>query len=201
MKAIHRIWLGDEMPPTFKEFGERWVSLNPGWMLCEWTDYDDVPIEGPLYDLFHASKTIFPDDWKRFEADLLRLELLYRFGGLYVDTDVEPLEPIGDRFNKRDTFYAARSPQGGTVHPITNAVMYSSKKHPFVNQCIIEIAQAVYVYGGERLAMAVGPWHLTRMYDAGFWPTVEIIEGLYAKNSWLIHHWNTGKRKRGKGLG
>lgn len=197
-KVIHRIWLEDPMPPAFRRFGEQWQTLHPEWHVIDWTDPADLPTlhNQGLYD---EAESIYPDDWKRFQADLVRLELLHRYGGVYVDTDVEPLKPIDPLAGL--ACFAGRSPQHiGGHHPITNAVIGSQPNNAWIAMCVLTIPQAVNRYRHRPLAQSVGPWHLTRVYEDGDWPTVTILDDLYTQG-WFTHHWNNARRKRGAGLG
>src|SRR5436190_16517529 len=87
-RIIHRVWLGAEpMPEDFRRYGESWRRHHPGWRMRLWTD-EDLPELGDRRALerarHHAER-----------ANLVRYEVLRRFGGVYVDTDVECLRPIG----------------------------------------------------------------------------------------------------------
>lgn len=197
-RIIHRIWLDEPMPETFIGYGRRWAQLHPSFELVTWSSSHDLP---PLInqELFDQAQQIIPRDWVRFRADVVRLELLHRFGGLYVDTDVEPARPV-DTLLGGVACLAGRSPQHiAGVHPITNAVMAAIPQHPFVRACIDGLPAAVEAFAGRSLAQMAGPWHLTRTYDAGDWPDVTIIDGLY-EAGWWTHHWNTGARKAGRGV-
>ena len=93
-KLIHRAWFGPrEMPNEYVEYGEKWRDLNPSWHLIDW-NYETVP-QLINEDLFHECGTIWrpnPGAAKTTsitqvaQADLLGYELLYSFGGLYVNT-------------------------------------------------------------------------------------------------------------------
>ena len=57
-------------------------------------------------------------------SDIIRLEVLFRFGGVYVDTDVECLRPIDPLLREGADFFAAYM-RPGTVN---NAVIGSVGK-------------------------------------------------------------------------
>jgi mannosyltransferase OCH1-like enzyme len=161
---VHRIWLDDPMPPEFEGYGRRWTDLHPDWVVYDWRSTRSLPklING---ELFHDAREIIPKDWKRFQADLLRLELLYLYGGVYADTDVEPLRSF-DPLRSLGAFVAwspNRGPNGQRL--LTQAVLGFTSRHPFLKACIDGIPDAVREHGDRPLAQMVGPWHITRMWD------------------------------------
>lgn len=199
-RVVHRVWLGDSLPERFATYGEQWRRLHPDWKITDWQDYDALP---PLRNqgLFDQAERLYPSDWKRFEADLLRLELLWLHGGVYSDTDVEPLRPIDDLL-RGHSCVVGRSPQHRRgEHPITNAVMAATPGHPYVGALIDGIPAAMREHGRKTLAQSVGPWHLTRTYEAGDWSDVTVLSAdeLYGED-WLRHDWNTAARRRGEGV-
>lgn len=183
------------MPQAFAEFGEQWSKAHPGWEVVEWTDSRDLP---PLVnqEAFEAAERLYPRDHKRFRADLLRLELLLLYGGIYVDTDTQPrcsLEPL-----RSHSCFVGRSPQHvGGDHPLTQAVLGTTPGHPFIRALVEGIPAALAEHGHRTLAQSVGPWHVTRTFRGGEFG-VAVIEDLYER--WVTHHWNNGLRKRGQGL-
>lgn len=86
-RVFHRIWLGGQpMPQEYVDFGRGWLELNPGWEMREWN-------ESNLPEL--VTGTLFREARNYSQAsDVLRYELLYRFGGVYLDTDFEALKPL-----------------------------------------------------------------------------------------------------------
>lgn len=92
-KIIHAIWLGNnEMPGDQKQFVEGWKKKMPDWEIKVWGD-DDLKDFGKGIP--------FVDDLKRdkkygFISDWYRLYLVYTYGGVYIDTDVEVLKSFDD---------------------------------------------------------------------------------------------------------
>ncbi len=79
-KIFHFIWIGkNTMPPVYLEYIESWIKLHPDYQFCIWND-DNIPklLNQDLYD----SATHYA-----MKADILRYELLYVFGGIYIDCD------------------------------------------------------------------------------------------------------------------
>ena len=102
-KVFHQIWLGrKEIPGKFRAGGVGWAEMNPGWRVEWWTD-DRVPEIVNRKEFEGADKMAA-------KSDILRYELLWRFGGIYVDSDMEPLRPIGELLDGVNAFYGDERP-------------------------------------------------------------------------------------------
>lgn len=85
-RTIHQIWLGSPVPEHLKKWMESWTKCK-GWKYKLWTDEEikDFPIYNRrIFDLRRNYAE---------QANVLRYEILFREGGLYVDTDFECLNP------------------------------------------------------------------------------------------------------------
>lgn len=204
------------MPPTFRSYGERWVDLHPGWELTDWSHPTAIRgMRATSRHLIDSARHLCPRDWRRFQADVARLEVLWLHGGVYVDTDVQPRQPLDGWLAEYgidtdglpyEVCVAGRSPQSiRSQHPITNAVMIATPRHPFVGACLDRLPRDAHAPGlrGRPLAQRIGPWMLTRVYEAGWWPTVLVVPAaeLYGDRSPLQHMWNSARRRRGVPLG
>lgn len=91
-KIFHQVWINDrspELPDRFKMYRDSWLRFHPEWSYRLWNleTLDFVPESHKLLgECRHPAQM----------ADLLRIEILYRFGGVYIDTDFECLRPIDD---------------------------------------------------------------------------------------------------------
>lgn len=101
-KTFHWIWLGNnEMPATFVEYRRGWLEKHPGWEYAIWTDANLPPLANQRE--FDAAKTMAQ------KADILRYEIMHRFGGVYLDTDFECLRNIEPLLWNVDGFAGAQS--------------------------------------------------------------------------------------------
>lgn len=199
-RLIHRLWLDDPLPEPFAANGRRWAELHPEFEVIDWLHSAELP-RLRNQDLVDRAAEVYPNDWKRFIADLVRLELLWCYGGVYADTDVTPHRHVGPLLDGRSCV-VGRSPQRSRgVHAITNAVMAAEPGHPYIDALICRIPAAVRQYGHLSLARSVGPWHLQRTYDSAGWPVVTVLghKELYG-GKWLTHAWNSAARRRGAGV-
>jgi hypothetical protein len=122
--TIHHIWLGLPMPADADARRRAWQLANPGWDVRRWTEANIPPDARP--ELFERLRT--PAE----RADLLRLAILRRHGGVVVDPrlSVRPLAP----FLPDAGCFAAAAP-GGTV---TTAVLGAAAGHPAIEAVIAE---------------------------------------------------------------
>ena len=85
-RVLHQIWLG-ERPFPYGEERATWLHHHPDWEHRLWTESE---LPGDLQLAEAANLLRQPAE----RADILRLELLHRHGGVYVDADFECLKPI-----------------------------------------------------------------------------------------------------------
>jgi len=164
-RVLHRIWRGGPMPAEFVVYGNCWRKLHPKWECIDWLDDAQIP-DAPAAAVFARARELAPRDHLRFEADIMRLQLLWLLGGVYVDCDVQPLRPLDELLAGVECF-ASWSPHrgGGGKRLLTNAVMGAVPGHPFIGACLAGLPAAVERYRGRSLAQMVGPWHISRVYE------------------------------------
>ncbi len=161
-RLLHRIWFGGPMPDEFVKYGVKWRALHPEWTIVDWPGEQALPELSWVYDF---AEQFAPGDHLRFQADVLRLAILWTYGGVYVDTDVEPLRPIDELLEGVECF-ASWSPNRGKggERLLTNCVMGAVPRHLFIGRCIEGLGDAVRKYAGRTVVQMVGPWHLSRTY-------------------------------------
>ena len=161
---VHQIWLGSQVPEKYYEWMASWMKII-GWEYRLWTDDDVKHLKLYNQELYDQS-TNYGE-----KADILRLEILHRFGGIYVDTDYECFRPeILDELHKSYDFYIGFEPvEHGFVKKfnmfkVCNAVMASAPHHPLMKDFIENLKANYYAYREccgpvER----TGPSYLTRI--------------------------------------
>lgn len=90
-KVIHYCWFGgNKLPISAVKCINSWKKFFPDYEIKEWneTNYDvrKIPYIAEAYD---EKKYAFVSDYARFD-------ILYQFGGLYFDTDVEVIKKLDD---------------------------------------------------------------------------------------------------------
>jgi len=196
---IHQIWLGGEIPKQFRRWGDSWKKFHPNWEYRLWTDKDIE--EFNLTNKYFYSKA--HNHGQR--SDIFRHEILYRLGGIYVDTDFECLKPLDD-FMHLDFFTSSGYSASVELYP---ALVGSIPGHPILGRYIKDMK---YIEAATWKGMfeSTGPYYFTQCFlkevtkeTKGVvtfppkffypWPNharVDIDPYSYVKSySYAIHHW------------
>lgn len=90
-KIIHYCWFGrGPLPELAQKCIASWKKYLPDYEIKEWNeDNFDVNIIPYTAEAYQAKKYAFVSDYARFW-------ILYKYGGIYFDTDVEVIRPIDD---------------------------------------------------------------------------------------------------------
>jgi mannosyltransferase OCH1-like enzyme len=147
-RLIHRIWFGPEPPARVVELETAWREMNPGWSVHTWREWDLPVLRNQLW--FDAA------EHPAAQADIARLELLYRFGGVYVDTDLTPLRPIEPLIAEIEFFIGAEDHQW-----LGTAIIGSRPQHPFLTMLIDGIGPSILAHPGEEPNVQTGPKYVT----------------------------------------
>lgn len=90
-KVIHYCWFGgNPLPASAKKCIASWRKYLPDYEIKEWNESNfDVNIIPYTAEAYKAKKYAFVSDYARFW-------ILYKYGGLYFDTDVEVIKNMDD---------------------------------------------------------------------------------------------------------
>ena len=90
-KVIHTFWFGDnEMPPVYRQCLSSWEKYAPNLEIRIWNQKTYHPGNCLFYE-----QAVQRKNWA-FASDYARADVLRRYGGIYMDLDVEMLRPIDD---------------------------------------------------------------------------------------------------------
>jgi hypothetical protein len=164
-RTFHHIWLGpDPLPKEHGPWIETWKQHHPDWEFRMWTE-DNLP-ENPLR----------PEVLERLRApveraDILRLEIVYRHGGVYLDTDLECLRPLDDVLEDREFVGVCHKPGR-----ITNTAIAAVPGHPLLKRALGEVRpmDMYWTNASERLKEVAGPLLLDRLVPD--YPEVKLLE-------------------------
>lgn len=84
-RVLHLIWVGSEVPVEVNEGWALWAEALPGWEVQRHTDGSGSwPLTAALTEQLNLHPVVL--------ADIVRIEVVCRHGGVYVDSDTRPVE-------------------------------------------------------------------------------------------------------------
>jgi len=96
-KKIHYVWFGNAKPEKVLKCIESWKKNLPDYEIIEWNE-TNFDVEEEL-----KNNKFFRECYKRqlwaFVADYVRVKILYNYGGIYLDTDMEIIKDISSLLN------------------------------------------------------------------------------------------------------
>ncbi len=156
-KHIHQIWIGGPLPEVFKKYIYTWKQMHPDWEYTLWTD-KKIRELFPLYNQNYYDQS----DGMGVKSDLLKWEIIYRFGGVYVDVDFECLQPLDDLHYRYD-FYTAFQPLDAFFVQLGAALYAGHPEHPILKHCIETIKDDWHHKGAPKKS---GPCHFSKSFMA-----------------------------------
>lgn len=90
-KLIHTFWFsGEEIPRSYQKCLDSWKRYCPDYEIKIWNSNNyDVTQNAYMYEAYQKK------EWA-FVSDYARLDVIYKYGGIYMDMDVEVLRKLDD---------------------------------------------------------------------------------------------------------
>ena len=110
-KVIHYCWFGgNPLPKSARQYIDSWKKNFPGYEIKEWNESNfDV-------NVIPYTAAAYKDRKYAFVSDYARFWILYNYGGVYFDTDVEVRRPLLDIIEKGPCM----GPSEGEVETLEN---------------------------------------------------------------------------------
>ncbi|MEX0940372.1 MAG: glycosyltransferase [Candidatus Babeliales bacterium] len=153
-KLIHQIWLGSEFPEEYREWQASWLQIHPDWQYKLWTDEDVKMLKLYNQNLFDNAVNYAQ------QSDILRYEILYRFGGLYIDIDFRCLKPFDVLHHCYDFYIGIMST--GTVD--LGIGLIGSKPHSPILKEVIKSMCAKKIKSYQDILSATGNLHFMKAF-------------------------------------
>lgn len=91
-KIIHQTWKDENIPNELKQFQLSWKNHHRDWEYKFWTDDDLEEFIKTNYREFYSFYCNYPHQIQRVDA--ARYFIMYHFGGIYADLDMQCLVPF-----------------------------------------------------------------------------------------------------------
>ena len=209
-KIIHYCWFGrNPLPPLAIKCIESWRKYLPDYEIKEWNeDNFDVNIIPYTAEAYAQKKYAFVSDYARFW-------ILYKYGGIYFDTDVEVIRPLDDiiargGFMGFETDYE----EGSTPHEIsTNPGLglgvapglglikkmldfyeiqhFKNEQNTRKQITVVYIATKILEENGLKQAPGIQEVQGVRIYPSEYFCPINVTTGKLhiTKNTRSIHHY------------
>lgn len=204
-KIIHQIHLGQNaMKAEEVQWQNTWKLKNPDWDFILWDD------EKVKKDLNITYLEIF-NECKNFseKSDVLRFDILYQFGGLYIDTDFECLKNIDPLFENKEVVLFRQSEE-----KICGAFFGATKGNDHVKKLIDGLPERYERFGKRPDVISdvkYGPEYVTHtlgyeiaevdgfgsekktVYPYMWWQTTRKTEDFSKTHpeAYAVHHWGS----------
>ena len=189
-KTIHQIWIGNKNKAPEKHMNT-WKI--PGWEYMLWDEeaINEFGLKNrELYD-FYYEKEIYHG-----ASDVVRIEVLNYYGGVYIDADTERLKDITPLLKNYDMFAA-----GDISVRVPNGVIGSVPNHPVLENYIKamgtaeEVEPAWSTIGGSMFTKMINQYgtNKTHIYPTRtFYPNNKRGEPRKGSEKvYAIHYWGS----------
>ncbi len=143
--------MGQSLPREYAEFRQTWIDLHPGWALRDWNERNMPPLTNQRE--FDQARSYAE------KSDIARVELLYRYGGVYIDTDFECFKNI-EELVAGLTIWVGQDEDDR----ICGGIMGSVAGHSFLEKVIAAIPDSIATHPDDSPVVTTGPVLLDRVY-------------------------------------
>ena len=160
-KIIHQLWIGPHPAPI--KLMNTWKEKHPDFEYILWNESEFVK-RGVTFRT--AAKMELTEICGK--VDMMRWELLYRYGGVFIDADSICIEPLDDVFMNKSAF-ATYENENARKDLIANGNMGFPVGHPLCRDIIEWILsdESDDLIRGFKAWYSVGPALLTKFLNTG----------------------------------
>lgn len=207
------------MPDSYAEYGEKWVELNPGWQVIDWTEEMVKDIGHHWPKVGHVINNLYDRDDGRNGielyvqiADIVGYYLPWKYGGYYFNMDMEPVRPFFDPMPDKAWASYENNEDGRIVNAAVGA---PEKENPFWATMLEALPDSYWKNPVDEMIMTTGPGFLTVManlhpeqihvfpthtFNPVHWKEIPVggdASGMpYPEGTIARHHWGHKKDQR-----
>ena len=133
-KIIHYIWLGSSpLPDELSKCIDSWLRYMPDYQIMKW---DNSVVE--RIGMTFVNEAIQAGRWA-FASDVIRLWVLFQYGGIYLDTDVKVFKSFDPLLNNHAFIGRENCLQLGrnkTEYHLTSFCFGAEKGSVYIKRCL-----------------------------------------------------------------
>jgi mannosyltransferase OCH1-like enzyme len=156
-KLIHHVWVGAKpFPAEARGFIETWKRLNPDFRVIEWNE-SNIDFSPRFIRQAYGVRA-----YNRV-ANYVRMAALFTHGGIYMDHDVELLQPL-DALLHNECFAGFQTRRADARDVVNNAVVGAVPGHPFIGDVLGALDR---MNGAMDVGSGSGPGLFSRILRQG----------------------------------
>ena len=150
-KIIHYCWFGrGKKPKLAQKCIASWRKYCPDYEIIEWNEDNYDIASAPLY----VRQAMDIKKWA-FATDYIRSDVVYRYGGIYLDTDVELIKSLDGFLNDQAFFGIER--WRDSIHVATGGGFGAEKGTPILSELIELYKSFTLVHPDGSIDLAACP--------------------------------------------
>lgn len=156
-KVIHYFWFGKgEKDHVTKKCIDSWKKYCHDYKIIEWNEENyDITKNKYMYQAYQSKK------WG-FVSDFARLDVIYEYGGIYFDTDVEIIKNIDELLENKVFFGFEKSKEGQECYVNTGQGFGAEKKHPIIRKMLELYNDLLFINEDDTLNLCTCPFINTK---------------------------------------
>ncbi len=171
-KTIHYCWFGgNPLPELAQKCIESWKKFCPDYEIIQWDETNfDINQNDYCREAYEAKK------WA-FVSDYARLKILYEYGGIYMDTDVEVIKNL-DCFLNHTAFVGFESERC-----VQTGVMASEKNGEWIKLLLSSYDDRKFILKDGKLDLTTNVAVITEImekeYNLTLNDSIQEVAGVY----------------------
>lgn len=188
-KVIHYCWFGgNEKPENVNTYINTWKKFCPDYEIIEWNE-NNFDINSNLY-----VKQAYEQKKYAFVTDYVRLYVLYNYGGIYMDTDVEVLKSL-DSFLEHSAFSGFEN-----NNQVPTGIMGAEKFNPWIKDLLDEYKDLTFIKPDGSLDLTTNVVRITNLTKSKYnlnvassYQNLNNVVVFYPFDYFCPKDWETGK--------
>lgn len=154
-KKIHYCWVGgNPLTPLAEKCIASWKKYCPDYEIIRWDESNyDFSKNKYMQQAYKAKK------WG-FVPDYARLDLIYQYGGIYLDTDVELIKSL-DKVLDNESFSGVESDKQGKLIVALGLGFGAEAGHPLIKEMMEEYDKLSFINEDGTLNLVGSPIYQT----------------------------------------
>ena len=165
-RIIHQTWKNSDIPEPYHSYQQSVREQHPDWEHRLWTDADNRAFIAEEYPEFLPTYDGYSHEIERVDA--VRYFILLKFGGVYLDLDMECLKPLDGLLSEDNTAYFGQLALPTIDNCVTgNAFMAAPAAHPlfaYITKQLPRVIKSDITHAD--VLDNTGPYMLSRQLEA-----------------------------------